>query len=196
MRKALIPAFLLLLGALVLSVTVFGEPIAGASIPFSNVIVGNTPTNPVPVDVQNTDGAGNLKVHEQGTALTREQNLDLNGNIKVHEQGTANVNVTNSSLTVAPLTPVTNGGNADLVGAGNSASIGSQTATALAIHLGPGVDEVDFTEGANIVAAFLGPHEAGNSDIVLSLARPITFDHIICIGPSDHCGVGWIGNSP
>jgi hypothetical protein len=97
MRKALIPAFLLILGALVLSVTVFGEPLAGASIPFSNVIVGNTTTNPVPVDVQNTDAAGNLKVHEQGTAnvdVTNSslpvsvQNTDANGNIKVHEQGT------------------------------------------------------------------------------------------------------------
>jgi hypothetical protein len=63
MRKAVIPAFLLVLGAVVLSVTVFGEPIAGASIPFSNVIVGNTTTNPVPVDVQNTDANGNIKVH-------------------------------------------------------------------------------------------------------------------------------------
>jgi hypothetical protein len=31
--------------------------------------------------------------------------VDANGNVKVHEQGTANVNVTNSSLSVAPKLP-------------------------------------------------------------------------------------------
>lgn len=34
-----------------------------------------------------------------------EQNLDADGNIKVHEQGIADVNVTNTSLAVAPAEP-------------------------------------------------------------------------------------------
>ena len=81
MGKALIPAFLLVVAAIVLGSTLFREQVARAATPFTNVIVGNTSTNPVPVTVQNTE---------------------TNGNIKVHEQGTANVNVTNSSVAVTP----------------------------------------------------------------------------------------------
>ena len=79
MRKALVVA-LLLVGSAALGATVLREPLAQAASPFTNVIVGNTSTNPVPV---------------------AEQNLDGNGNVKVHEQGTANVNVTNSSVPVS-----------------------------------------------------------------------------------------------
>jgi hypothetical protein len=79
MRKALILAVALVLGSTVLGATVLREPIANAASPFMNVIIGNDTTNPVPVKEQATDGSGNLKVHEQGTA---------------------NVNVTNSQITV------------------------------------------------------------------------------------------------
>jgi len=80
MRKALIPAFLLVLGSMVLGATVLREPIAHATSPFQPVIVGNDTAHPVP---------------------TREQNLDAGGNVKVHEQGTADVNVTNSALQIS-----------------------------------------------------------------------------------------------
>jgi len=50
MRKALIPAFLLVLVAVVLGSTVFREQIAhAATTPFQNVVVQNTNTNPIPV---------------------------------------------------------------------------------------------------------------------------------------------------
>ncbi len=50
MRKALIPAFLLVLAAIVLGSTLFREQIvSAATTPFQNVIVQNTNTNPVPV---------------------------------------------------------------------------------------------------------------------------------------------------
>jgi hypothetical protein len=68
MRKVVIPAFLLVLGSLVLGATVLRGPIADAATPFTNVIVSNTASNPVPVREQATDANGNLKVHEQGTA--------------------------------------------------------------------------------------------------------------------------------
>ena len=90
MRKALVPAFLLILGAMVLGATVLREPIARAASPFTNVIIGNTSSNPVPV---------------------REQNLDGAGNIKVHEQGTASVHVTNSASAPLPVTNVNDGQN-------------------------------------------------------------------------------------
>jgi hypothetical protein len=57
MRKAMIPAFLLVLGAVVLGSTVFREQLARAATPFEHVIVANTTTNPVPV-------------HQVGTSTT------------------------------------------------------------------------------------------------------------------------------
>ena len=56
--------------ALGLGATVLRNPLAEAASPFTNVIVGNTSSNPVPVTEQNVDTNGNLKVHEQGTANT------------------------------------------------------------------------------------------------------------------------------
>ena len=50
MRKALIPAFLLVVAAIVLGSTVFREQVVNAATtPFQNVVVTNTSTNPVPV---------------------------------------------------------------------------------------------------------------------------------------------------
>src|SRR5690348_13228410 len=50
MRKALIPALLLVMTAIVLGSTVFREQIAHAAMtPFQQVVVQNTSTNPVPV---------------------------------------------------------------------------------------------------------------------------------------------------
>jgi hypothetical protein len=56
--------------ALGLGSTVLRNPLAEAASPFTNVIVGNTTSNPVPVTEQNVDTNGDLKVHEQGTANT------------------------------------------------------------------------------------------------------------------------------
>ena len=58
MRKALIPAVVLVVAAIVLGSTVFREQIAhAATTPFQNVVVTNTPTNPV-------------QVHQVGTSTT------------------------------------------------------------------------------------------------------------------------------
>jgi hypothetical protein len=58
MRKALIPAVMLVVTAIVLGSTVFREQIvSAATTPFQNVVVTNTPTNPV-------------QVHQVGTATT------------------------------------------------------------------------------------------------------------------------------
>jgi hypothetical protein len=75
MRRAIIPALLLVLVSVVLGATVFREQVAHAASNL-NVFVTNDSAHPVPV---------------------REQNLD-SGNIKVHEQGTANVNVTGGKV--------------------------------------------------------------------------------------------------
>jgi hypothetical protein len=50
MRKALIPAFLLVVTAIVLGSTVFREQVVNAATtPFQNVVDQNTSTNPIPV---------------------------------------------------------------------------------------------------------------------------------------------------
>src|SRR4051795_1595999 len=106
MRKPVLAALLLVVGSLVVGGTVLHEPIAKAASPFTNVIVGNTAANPVPVAVQDLDGNNNVRVHEQGTAAVHEQ-----GTAAVHEQGTASVNVTNSSI---PVTGTVNVGNGNI----------------------------------------------------------------------------------
>jgi hypothetical protein len=180
MRTARIPMFLVLGGAVVVGATVFGGSIAGADNPFTNVIIGNTTTNPVPVAVQNTDGAGNLKVHEQGTA---------------------NVNVTNASLpvTMAQPAPISAGGGSTLVPAQSFHVVGVQTASALVIHMTAGVARLELDSGGGGVAAsFQGPAGGGTDTTSLALSRPITFDAVLCAGgspSSDLCTVSWIGNS-
>jgi len=87
MSKGALVGLLLLVCGAALGATVLHDPIATAATPFTNVIVGNDATNPVPVAEQNRDGNNNIRVHEQGIAA-------------VHEQGTANVNVTNGSIPV------------------------------------------------------------------------------------------------
>jgi len=87
MSKGALVGLLLLVCGAALGATVLHDPIATAATPFTNVIVGNDATNPVPVAEQNRDGNNNIRVHEQGIAA-------------VHEQGTANVDVTNGSIPV------------------------------------------------------------------------------------------------
>jgi hypothetical protein len=72
MRKAVIPAFLLLLGGTVLGATVLREPVAKAASPIVSVFVNNTAAHPVPVHETNTDANGNINVHEQGTAAVQQ----------------------------------------------------------------------------------------------------------------------------
>jgi hypothetical protein len=179
----------LLVGATILGATVLREPIAHAAATVNATIVG-------PLD------NGNVKVHEQGTAKVSEQNVDANGNVKVHEQGTADVNVTNSSLSIAPAAPITSGGFSSSLSTGVSCHpLGvDEIATALSIKLSSGVESVLLGNGggscSGFAALFAGPATGGNDSIVLTLARPIKFNEIGCIGASGFCSVSWVGGSP
>src|ERR1044072_9249136 len=95
MRRGALAGVLLVVCGAALGATVLHEPIASAASPFTNVIIGNDSTNPVPVAEQKRNANGNVRVQEQGTAAVHEQ-----GTAAVHEQGTANVNVTNGSIPV------------------------------------------------------------------------------------------------
>ena len=174
---------LLLIGATILGATVFKEPIAWAAQSVDATIVG-------PLD------NGNVRVHEEGTANTREQNTDANGNVKVHEQGTASVHVNNSSLSVASPAVTDGGGFAQIDGGSNAVALG--TATALSIHMDDSVLSLtvrDFL--GKIPAQFVGPAAGGNDSIVLALSRPITFVGFDCEGVGENaCTCSSVGNTP
>jgi hypothetical protein len=70
-QRASIGAVLLVVVGVVFGATVFRSDIAQATGLAQSVTVNNTAANPVPVREQNLDG-GNIKVHEEGTALTRD----------------------------------------------------------------------------------------------------------------------------
>src|SRR5690348_10791348 len=132
MRRVIVIVALLGTGV-VLGATGIGGTIADAATPFTNVIIGNTSTNPVPVAEQNLDN-GNVRVHEEGTATvagtvalgsTDSDNLDAaathlsridtaasklafdgSGNLKTSPQGTQTVHVDNTSLQVSGPAPM------------------------------------------------------------------------------------------
>jgi hypothetical protein len=80
MRKALIPAFLLVLAAIVLGSTVFREQVVdAATTPFQQVVVQNTSTNPVPVTqvgTSTTSVSGTVGIDPNNNTVK----LDSNGN--------------------------------------------------------------------------------------------------------------------
>lgn len=196
MRKALIPAFLLVLGSLVLGATVFRDPLANAAAFAQSVFISNGTSDPVPVAEQNRDAAGNIRVHEQGTANVNVTNSTL----PVHEQGTADVHVTNGSLSVAEPTPVTDGGGYIQCQGGRTCPLnGPVTATALSIYMTSDGGLTVLHDGSTVPAEFLGPNASppGPDTIVLALTRPVTFDSVECIGwNTGRCTVSWVGNSP
>jgi hypothetical protein len=73
MRKVLLGSILMALTAAVLGATVFRAPIAAAASPFTNVIIGNTSSNPVPVAVPAptpvTSGGGDVQLTAGATTL-------------------------------------------------------------------------------------------------------------------------------
>jgi hypothetical protein len=173
-RRASISALLLIGVGVVLGATVFRTDIAQATGLAQSVTVNNTAGNPVPV---------------------REQNLDGSGNIKVHEQGTANVNVTNSSLTVASPAPITGGALEWSTPCPVTFPFGTVVASALTFHLSAAVVSVEFRTGNSIAFSAFGPASGGPADVNLALARPISFDTIACTGSGTFAG-GIVGNSP
>jgi hypothetical protein len=173
-RQAVIGALVLVGVGVVLGATVFRTDLAQAAGLGKSVTVDNTAAQAVPV---------------------REQSLD-GSNVRVHEEGTAKVKVTNSSLTVGPPAPVTDGGGGQVLGAGVTLNFAAATAGALSIHMDSGIDAVVLHDGGGTPAAFEGPNGGGSANITLALNRPITFDQIKCLGSSGTCSVSWVGNAP
>jgi CxxC motif-containing protein len=148
MRKGALAGFLLIVGGAVLGATVLHEPLATAASPFTNVIIGNTSDNPVPVAVQNADG-GTVRVHEQGTAA-------------IHEQGTASVNITNGSI---PVTGTVNVGNSSL----RVIHVASNVTLPKNFALNTGFQD---TSDCRALAAFVKPGDLNldNSDVFIRMS--------------------------
>jgi hypothetical protein len=178
MKKAIIPAFLLVLGSTVLGATVLQERLAWAAPPLPSVFVANDAASPVPV---------------------REQNVDADGNLKVHEQGTADVNVTNGNLNVTPRPdPVTGGGGSyTALACPGEVELGTNIiASALqVVWLDATGSLVKLYRGQSQIADIHGPLATGERHVVLPLTRPIAFDRFICYGSSD-LTISWVGNNP
>jgi hypothetical protein len=98
MRKALIPAILLVVAAIVLGSTVFREQVvSAATTPFQNVVVQNTSTNPIPVTqvgTSTTKVTGTVGIDSNNNTVK----LDSGGNtVKLDSNGnTVNLDATDS----------------------------------------------------------------------------------------------------
>jgi hypothetical protein len=179
MKKAIIPAFLLVLGSTVLGATVLQERLAWAAPPLPSVFVTNDAANPVPA---------------------REQNVDADGNIKVHEQGTADVNVTNTSLPVEPPEPVAGGSGSVILFCPSDEVVFQFPRAATAIQVAwsePAFGPVSLRLGQLEVVQLLGPDDTGDRHLVLPLTRAVAFNRIVCFQNSTGAvRVSWIGNEP
>ena len=152
MKKALIPAFLLVLGSTFLGATVLQEQVAWAAQSVNATIIG-------PLDAD-----GNVKVHEQGTADVNVTNASLSVapprpvtaggrtlGIGCPSQSTQPEPIVASALQIAWI-----GGGATTV----ELSLGGSLVTRF---VGPGIS-------------------GDTSSLVFSLDRPIAFNKIECFG--------------
>jgi len=155
-RQATLGALLLVVLGVALGATVFRSDIAQATglKQSQSVIVDNSPAEAVPV---------------------REQNLD-SGNIKVHEQGTVDVEVQNSSLSVAPLAVTTSRlVNLLVVPGGTTTDQFSSIDASLITISGTGDAEV-FAGSAS--SGFLGVRTKGEEPVVFPLPQTLVADLI------------------
>jgi hypothetical protein len=170
-RKALIPAFLLLLGAAVLGSTVFREQIArAAATPFQNVVVTNTATNPA-------------QVHQVGTSTTSVS-------------GTVGIDPSQNTVQVASPGPVKQqcfsfGSRFD-VPFGNVKTPLCQSDFYVTDITASGMDDnmvVEFQYNGNEVLQLRGSDADGAASYQLDLTHPIHVDEIdaFCDNTSTDC---------
>ena len=224
MRKALIPAFLLVVAAIVLGSTVFREQIAhAATTPFQQVVVQNTSTNPVPVKQigtattsvtgtvgidpsQNTvklDSNGNT-VNLDSTDAANLANVDAYlGNLKFDSSG--NLETTAQTASPGSVTEqCTNGGSSGwdiTTGTDDLALCSSQDFYATDVTAS-GMDDdmaIDFLYQGKTVLELLGSGVNGASSYQLDLIHPIHVDEIdvSCHNGSSDCkfSLAVLGNS-
>ena len=225
MRKALIPALLLVATAIVLGSTVFREQIArAATTPFQNVVVTNTSTNPIPVrqvGTSTTSVSGTVgidpnentvkldsnanTVNLDSTDATNLANVESDlGNLKFDSGG----NLETTAQTASPgavKEQCLDGGitsawsithNTDNYALCNGQDLYATSITAA------GMDDnmsIDFLYQGNIVLELPGGSANGADSYQLDLSHPIHFDEVdaSCHNASSDCNfsLAVLGNS-
>ena len=202
MRKALIPAILLAVTAIVLGSTVFREQIArAATTPFQQVLVQNTSTNPVPVTqvgTSTTSVSGTVGIDPSKNTVK----LDSNGNT-VNLDSTDAANLAN---VVSALGNLNFDGSGNLETTAQTASPGAVTqhcldsgtsswsmdndgvltticsedvyATDITASAMDDSLAVTFLYNGNVVLDLDGSGFGGNDSYQLDLTHPLHFDEI------------------
>ena len=224
MRKALIPAFLLVVTAIVLGSTVFREQVVNAATtPFQNVVVQNTSTNPIPVkqvgtsttSVTGTVGidtsANTVKLDSSGNMVNLDStdsghlanienkldnlNFDGSGNLETTAQ-TASPGAVTEQCTDGGESAwsVTHGGFSTPLCSGQDFYATNITAS--------GMDDnmvLDFMFNGNTVLELLGSGNNGTDSYQLDLTHPLHVDEIdaICDNGIQNCdfSLAVLGNS-
>jgi hypothetical protein len=224
MRKALIPAFLLLVAAIGLGSTVFREQVVNAATtPFQNVVVQNTSTNPIPVTQVGTsttsvtgtvgidsskntvklDSSGNT-VNLDSTDSEHLANVD-NTVSKLKFDSSGNLETTAQTASPGAVTEqCTDGGTSAWVitnGSENYPLCSGQDFYVTDIT-GSGMDDnmaIDFLYNGSSVLELLGSGINGASSYQLDLTHPIHVDEIdaSCNNGSSFCdfSLAVLGNS-
>jgi hypothetical protein len=215
MRKALIPAFLLVLGAVVLGSTAFREQLVNAATtPFQNVVVTNTPTNPVPVQqvgASTTSVSGTVGIDPakntvnlgstDGGRLASIANavgklkFDSGGNLETTAQAAAPGAITQHCLMIAVPS------NWDVDNDGQSHTLCTDDFYVTDITAA-GMDdnlELDFYYQGDLVLDLNGSSHGGADSYQLDLTHPLHVDKVVggCGNTSTDCdfNLALLGNS-
>jgi hypothetical protein len=183
MRKALIPAFLLVLGAIVLGATVFPEQLARAAKPIDQVFVTNTSTDPVPVaGTVGVDPAKNT-VNLGSTDSGHLANIDAATGKLAFDSG-GNLKTVSASSEPAVATKFEDDFVAGNDGDRPSTSFATIDATSIVIHAFGHVNGIFFSSnGTNVLTlfggSFSGPGDInGGADVVVPLTTAIPIDKV------------------
>jgi len=224
MRKKLIPAFLLVIAAIVLGSTVFREQIArAATTPFQNVVVQNTNTNPIPVQqvgTSTTSVSGTVGIDPSKNTVK----LDSNGNTvnldSIDATNLANVesdlgnlkfdgsgNLETAAQTASPgavTEQCTDGGSSawDITHNSEDYALCSNQDFYATDVTASGMDDnmvIDFLYQGNTVLELTGSGARGADSYQLDLTHPIHVDEIdmSCDNASSDCNfsLAVLGNS-
>jgi hypothetical protein len=215
MRKALIPAFVLVVAAIVLGSTVFREQIArAATTPFQQVVVQNTSTNPVPVKqvgtsttsvsgtvgIDSSQNTVNIGSTDSGHLASIDSAV---GSLKFDSSG----NLETTAQTASPgavSEQCTDGGSSGwtlTTGSEDYALCSGQDFYATDVTAS-GMDDnmaIDFLDNGNTVLELLGGGINGADSYQLDLTHPIHVDEIdaSCNNGSSACdfSLAVLGNS-
>lgn len=225
MRKPLIPAFLLVVGAIVLGSTVFREQIvSAATTPFENVVVTNTATNPVQVHqvgTSTTSVSGTVGLDPGQNTVKLDSNANTvnlgstdNGHLsnidsavgKLNFDSSGNLETTAQTASPGAVTDVCLPDNSGLGGWGVKNddmlhTLCSEDAYVTDITA-TGMDDdlgVKFLYKGNVVLVLWGSSEDGQASYQMDLTHPIHIDEIeaYCNNASTYCdfNMAVLGNS-